>query len=294
MAEQKNEEVKVVERKPAARRKRSLQKRKPQAVSVPVTINQIMLEAVQQKDVTVLRELLAFQKELDAMEAEKAFNVAMAAFRAECPIVKKKTGGAQNQARTETLWKYADLADIELAIKPHLAKNGLSYTWDSKDIIREDKKPGKETICWVSHIMGHKASGTFTSSIDGGTSAMNTIQKEGSTIEYGRRWSLKLALGIVVADEDDDAVSAMDKKNGKATKKITKAQVTILEKAIGSGDMRLYEAVTTEYGATSLEEIPADKFNICKERIETYKKKKKALLDDKDKKDEQTNMELAK
>ena len=128
------QKVKIVENKP-----RALQKKQPQAVAIPVTMEQIMLEAVQQKDVGILREVLALKKELDAMEAEKAFNVAMAAFRAECPVVQKKTDGAQNSAKTEVLWKYAELADIEVAIKPHLASNGLSYTWDSKDITRDGK-----------------------------------------------------------------------------------------------------------------------------------------------------------
>ena len=277
MSAKKTQEVAVVEQK-----KRSLQRKTPQAVAVPVTIEQIMFEAVQQKDVSILRELLAFQRELDAMDAEKAFNVAMAAFRAECPIVQKKTEGAQNQAKTETLWKYADLADIEISIKPHLAKNGLSYTWDSKDITR-DGKPGKETICWISHIMGHKSSGTFTSSIDAGTSAMNAIQKEGSTVEYGRRWSLKLALGIVVAGEDDDAVSAVDPAKQAAAKKngvISPGEVKKIETEIGSGDEVLYRKVTKGFKIETLDELKKVDFKDCLQRVKEYKQAKAILKKD--------------
>lgn len=265
----KTKEVAVVDKKSAIKKKKS------QAVAVPVTMEQIMLEAVQQKDVTVLRELLAFQKELDVMEAEKAFNFAMSQFRSECPIIERKTDGAALKDNAAViLWKYADLADIEVAIKPHLAKNGLSYTWDSQDIIREGK-PGKETICWVSHILGHKASGTFTSSIDPGTSAMNAIQKEGSTIEYGRRWSLKLALGIVVKGEDDDGQASgkagMQKEKIQATNGLITDNDVKKITAMINKSASLETLVLSAYGVATIALIKKVDFKDCIGRIEQFK-----------------------
>jgi len=286
MTKDKNQEVAVVDKKTPSRSKKT-------QPTKPVTMEQVLYHAIDMNtDPNALEKLFELYERDEARKAEKAFNVAMAAFRAECPIVQKKTEGAQNQAKTEILWKYADLSDIELAIKPHLARNGLSYTWDSRDITRGEK-PGKETICWVSHILGHKSSGTFTSSIDAGTSAMNAIQKEGSTVEYGRRWSLKLALGIVVAGEDDDAISAMVKKNGKTVETITNAQTKLLEKQIGTADETLYKAILTEYNVTELYKIPADKLADCKERIANYKRAKTERQKTKAAKDNQTNMEIA-
>jgi len=288
MAKDKNQEVAVVEKKTMARRK----KRQPAPQNV--TIEQVFMEAIRMPDLNPanLEKLIELKERLEAKEAEKAFNLAMAKFRAACPVIEKKTDGATNQAKTEVLWKFASLGDIDKEIRKPASENGLSWSWDSEDIMRGEK-PGKKTICTITHELGHSIQRTFTSVIDTGTSAMNAIHKESSTVEVGRRQSLKLALGIVIAGEDDDAASAMDKKNGEAVERITDAQVKILEKAIGSGDMRLYEAVTTEYGVTSLDDIPADKFKKCKERIETYKIKKKDLLEAKAKKKKQTNMELA-
>ena len=289
MAKDKNQEVAVVGKKTPARRK------KTQPSAKPVTMEQVLYHAIDMKtDPNALEKLFELYERDEARKAEKSFNVAMAAFRAECPIVQKKTDGAAAKGNpSEILWKYADLAEIETTIKPYLAKNGLSYTWDSKDIMREDKKPGKETICWVSHILGHKTSGTFTSSIVTGTSAMNGIQEEGATIEYGRRWSLKLALGIVVAGEDDE--NQLKNENGKAVETITKAQTKLIENQIGSTDETLYKAILTAYEVTELHQIPADKLKDCKKRITDYKKAKREREKEKAQKKEgdQTSMEIA-
>jgi len=117
---------------------------------------------------------------------------------------------------------------------------------------------------------------------------MNNLQAGGATLQYHRRYSLIMALNLVTAGEDDE--SQLQGENGKTAEKITKAQVKILEKAIGSADESLYKAVTVEYGVSSLDEIPANKFKNCKERIAAYKNKKKELQQAKN---EQPNMELA-
>ena len=278
MSAQKTQEVAVVEKK---KTKRSLQKRTPQAVAVPVTINQIMLEAVQQKDVTVLRELLAFQKGLDAMEAEKAFNLAMSGFRNDCPVVQKKIDGATNTEGDKVLWKYAPLGHIAEAIKSPLSAHGLSYSWDSEDIMRAEK-PAKKTTCTITHALGHSKFSTFTSAIDPGTGAMNAIQREQSTVEYGRRQSLKLALGIVVDAEDDDAVSAMDSKKQTAKKNgvISAGEVKRIEQEIGSGDEVLYRKVTKGFKIETLAELKKVDFKDCLQRVKEYKQAKAILKKD--------------
>ena len=293
MATEKNQEVAVVEKTNSAkkrsdRKSRALQKQKPQAVAVPVTRNDLMMQAVKQKDVSIILEMIALQKEIDAMEAEKAFNLAMSGFRNDCPVIQKKVDGATNSEGDKVLWKYAPLGHIAEAIRVPLSSHGLSYSWDSQDEMRADR-PVKKTICTITHVLGHSRSSTFTSAIDAGTGAMNAIQKEQSTVEYGRRQSLKLALGIVVEDEDDDAVSAM---NGKSVETITKAQTKLIENQIGSTDETLYKAILTAYEVAELHQIPADKLDDCKKRITDYKKAKRER-EKKAAKGTQTNMEIA-
>ena len=285
----KNQQVAVIDKKTPAGRK------KTQAPAKSVTMEQVFMEAIRMPDLNPanLEKLIELRERLEAKEAEKAFNLAMARFRAACPVIEKKTDGATNQAKTEVLWKFASLGDIDKEIRKPASENGLSWSWDSEDITRGDK-PAKKTICTITHELGHSIQRTFTSVIDTGTSAMNAIHKESSTVEVGRRQSLKLALGIVIAGEDDDAISAMDKKNGKAVETITKAQTKLLEKQIGTADETLYNAILTEYNVTELYKIPADKLADCKERITTYKKAKREREKAKvEKEGKQTSMEIA-
>jgi len=118
----------------------------------------------------------------------------------------------------------------------------------------------------LSHSAGHTRKYWVDLPLDQagikGTVNKTPMHATGSTFSYGRRYLVVMIFNISVIGEDDDGVAA-GSKNGKATKKITKAQVKILENAIGPADESLYKAVTVEYGASSLAEIPADKFKDC-------------------------------
>lgn len=233
------------------------------------TVEQLLLAAVQQGvDVDTLNKLLDLKERIDAKNAERAFNEAMAKFQKECPTIYETHAGAQTKTGNKAAWKYAPLETIEMIIREPLANNGLSYSWDSEDI-EKNGKPGRKTICTVTHVLGHKKSSTFTSTIDPGTSLMNEIQKEGSTIEYGRRQSLKLVLGLIIAQEDDDG-----QKVGKSKETITEEQKKEIEELIGSSDEVLYNKILTFYQVESLGMIPADSFMQCKNKINAYKKAK--------------------
>jgi len=293
MAKDKNQEVAVVGKKTPARCKKTTLPRIAEETKESMTMEQVLYHAIDMKtDPNALEKLFELYERDEARKAEKEFNSAMAKFQAECPIIEKSTDGAKNKTRTEVLWKFASLSDIIKVAKEPLSRNGLSYSWNSEDVER-DGKLGKKTICTITHLAGHTKPSVFTSCLfETAGALMNDTQKEESTIEIGRRQSLKLALGIIVAGEDNEGQSKNE--NGKAVETITKAQTKLLEKQIGTADETLYNAILTEYNITELYKIPADKLADCKDRITEYKKAKREREKEKAQKEaKQTSMEIA-
>ena len=72
-------------------------------------------------DVDRLEKLWELQVKFEEREAMKAFVVAMAAFKAECPVIPRTAQGQSG--------KFADLADIAGVVDHRMAKHGLSYRW---------------------------------------------------------------------------------------------------------------------------------------------------------------------
>lgn len=147
--------------------------------------------------VETMERLLAMRRELKAEKAKEDFDLAMARFQADCPIIEKldKAGAAGFQ------YKYATLDHIVKQVKGLLAKNGFSYTFDTR------KTPGAlTTFCKVKHKGGHMEVSEFEIAIDT-TARMNISQKDGSASSYGKRYAFCNAFGILTGDEDTDAIT---------------------------------------------------------------------------------------
>lgn len=141
-----------------------------------------------------MSQLLDLQMRWEANEARKAFNVAMSKFRNEAPNI-RKTRKAHNSM-------YAGLSESVSAVKPLLAKYGLSHRWSTA------QEGGKITVtCTVSHIDGHSESTSLTAESDK-SGSKNIIQAIGSTITYLERYSLYAILGLASTDQDDDGSAA--------------------------------------------------------------------------------------
>ncbi len=150
-----------------------------------------------------LRELMALAKDMQAVQAEQAFHAAMAAFKAECPPVQRRTENTQFKATRDgrtVARKYASLEDIEHTIRGPLGKHGLSYRWSDTII---DK--GMMTMrCVVAHSAGHKIESGVSIPVESRNNACNQQQQFGSAMTYAQRYSLIQALGLTSCDEDTD------------------------------------------------------------------------------------------
>lgn len=221
-------------------------------------------------DVAKLEKLLQVKKEWDAIEARKAFDRAMAAARAELkPIAKKRLVDfpAKDEGKGRTTYKHEALSDVAEAIDPILAKFGLSYRFRTKAAPDQPIT----VVCIVSHAMGHAEENEITAKHDS-TGNKNNIQAIGSTITYLQRYTLKAALGLAAAYDDDG------KAAGKAPDdKITDAQRERLRTMLDEDNTDL--ASFCEFAEVdSLADIPQSRFDDLIKAVELrrqHKAKKK-------------------
>lgn len=170
-------------------------------VSVPdETIGSLLRLAVEKNlDVEKFERLVALRERVEDRAAAQEFAVAMARFQRDCPpIIKEKTGNVATQGGVAFSYKYASLPRIAKTIAPHLAANGLSYSWDTRT-----DGANLTVVCTVRHVNGHsvKSECTLPTETRAGMSAQ---QKIGSARTFGERLSLIQALGITTADPDTD------------------------------------------------------------------------------------------
>lgn len=216
----KTKDVVVVEKKgvpkiPKNRRTQPPAMKKPKDA---ISMEMVLMEAVQQHmDPDGMEKLLGLIERREADAARKEFGQAMARFQGEIGIIVGSKPG--NKTRSgEVAFRYAPIEIIMDAIRKPLSRNGLSVTFDS---ILSDAKTRK-TTCTITHELGHKETATFESVIDqGGGNLMNELQKQGSTVKYGERYSLCMALALVTEGEDDDG-----RASGKAETQNEKAQAS--------------------------------------------------------------------
>ena len=145
-----------------------------------------------------LEKLIELKNKEEARQAKAEFALHFAIMQGELKPV-KKTHEAKKDGRT--MYTYATIEDILRENGPIIASHGFSYKWRE-----EESEAGRRFICVVSGY-GHTEETSFDTPKISGTSMMNPIQVMASMSTYGRRYSLLLAFGILVEDEDDDGQS---------------------------------------------------------------------------------------
>jgi hypothetical protein len=144
-------------------------------------------------DDQVLAQLIGLHERSRADEARRAFEAALAAAKAELPVIIK----TQIASIGSKHYRHEDLAEIARAVGPVLARHGLAYRFRSNS--------NGETVtitCVVSHRDGHSEENSLSAGADR-SGEKNAIQAIGSTLTYLQRMTLKAALGLAAADDDD-------------------------------------------------------------------------------------------
>lgn len=175
-----------------------------------ITPADMVLRAIEQNaSIEILAKLMDLQQqwerhqwEREKHQAQKAFNIAMAAAQAEIkPIEKGQHVGFESRkpGAANTDYDYEDMADIDRQCKPILAAHGLFYRF------RTFGEPGKPVTvtCILTHTDGHFEENSLTGPADA-SGNKNSIQAIGSTVTYLERYTLKPALGLSATRKDDD------------------------------------------------------------------------------------------
>lgn len=147
--------------------------------------------------VDVMEKLLGLQERWERNIGRKAFDAAIAKAKAEIPIIRKGNLVDFTTSRGRTSYAYEDLATIAQTIDPILSKYGLSYRWRPNS----DAKTVTVT-CILSHSAGHSEENTLCAPHDL-SGNKNSIQAVGSAVTYLQRYTLKAALGLAAAADDD-------------------------------------------------------------------------------------------
>lgn len=209
-------------------------------------------------DMDKLDRLLAAKKEHEANEARKAFIVAMAAFKAEAPVIlkNKSVGYESKKSDSKTSYRHATLDYIDQKIAPVLSKHGLAHSWKTEQV------PGGIIVvtCFLTHIMGHTEKVTLQGSPDQ-SGSKNNIQAIGSTVTYLQRYTLLTITGMATADQDTDGAQTVEFITDEQ-----KQEIIALMKATKSDTANFLAYM----GIEDVDHLPAWKFN---EAIAALKKK---------------------
>ena len=220
--------------------------------------------AIEKGGIETLERLVALHEKAEARQAAREYHAAMAAFQAECPPIRKtSTATVVTKSGGKYTYAYAELDEIARTVRPILHKHGLAYSWDS-----ELSPDGAllTVVCTVSHANGHTAHATFKAPTEAVTGSMSPQQRHASALTYGRRQSLIALLGLSTADADDDAAPAEPEHP------VTPEQVQVIEALLDKrppgSRARLIDYLHEKFGASTLEELPASRFEWLKGDLE--------------------------
>ncbi len=149
-----------------------------------------------------VEKMMDLQERWERREAEKAFNDALAAFKAEAvEILKRRTVDFTSQ-KGRTHYKHAELSDVVEAVGPALSMHGFAWSWKTE----QDGGTIKVT-CILKHRQGHSDSVVLEAAADD-SGNKNRIQAIASTVTYLQRHTLKAITGVSEKGDDNDGQGA--------------------------------------------------------------------------------------
>lgn len=171
-----------------------------------VSQNERLMEKVLEGgNIEVLERFISLREKEEARQARLAFDVHFAEMQKLFPAVQRK-GEVKNKDKTKVLYKFCPLEDILKEYAPIISDHGFSFRWTEETL--EGAKE-KRIYCIVSG-WGHEERGYVDIPIQAGNDFTNAIQQRGVSTSYGKRYSFINAFGVIIEDEDDDAMSFED------------------------------------------------------------------------------------
>ncbi len=211
-------------------------------------------------NVEKLAALMGLQERMEARNAERDFNIDLAAAMAEMPSIRKdgvKDMGAKGQI------PYATYEHLDKVIRPIEKRHGFCRIFTTAPL----EKPGSLMTCKLLHKGGHSISSTRYHPPDPGP-GRSGIQEIGSADSYARRYLTLAIWNIVTVGADDD---------GHGTGLVTDTQLEALTDMVNDCglDPNALGAFLKFAGAASIRQIKAQDFDRCMTALRTKLRAKK-------------------
>ena len=217
----------------------------PPAALTPADMLKIAVD--QGADLDKLEKFMELARRWDEDQARKAFNEAVANFKANAPRLVNATPGQHG--------KYADLDSITGKLTPALARWGLSHSWG---MAQEGERVA--VTCRLAHVGGHSEEVTLSAPPDTGP-GRNAIQALKSSTTYLCRITLLGVTGMATGVGDDDGQTADG--DGLITAE-QKERLIAMQQQVAERLDRPVEHVTKgllkRFGIESLDALPAARF----------------------------------
>ena len=174
--------------------------------SLPVEITPMVMMQMaiaEGSDVATMERLWALNEKVEAANAKKAYDKAMAQFKADPPTLEKDKKVTYETDKGVTEYYHTTLGASNDKIALGLGKYNMSHKW-------EVTQPSGDQIfvkCVITHEQGHSESVQMNSSRDA-SGGKNNIQSLASTVSYLERYTLLAATGLAAQDMDDDGRTA--------------------------------------------------------------------------------------
>lgn len=151
-------------------------------------------------DMDKLEKMLDMQERILKRNGEQAFASDFAAMQSELPRI-ARNGKIEikdrNTGKITQSTPFAKLEDINDGVRPVLQKYGFGVTFSI-----DQTQSGITVTARLLHRLGHSERTSLTLPIDV-SGSKNNVQGNGSTISYGKRYTLSAILNISTGDDID-------------------------------------------------------------------------------------------
>jgi hypothetical protein len=199
----------------------------------------------------VFDRLLTARRQEEDRAAERAFNLAMSQAKGQLqPVLKtrdvdypsKKEGGGRVK------YRYEAFADVARVVDPVFSAHGLAYRFAV-----EQQGDMARVTCIVSHADGYSERVKLESKVDPGSTGMSMVQALGSALTYLQRYSLRAAIGLAAAIDDDGRAA------GGSSPRIVDEQADELRRLFDETGRRVAPMLNL-IGVAEIEEMNVDQF----------------------------------
>lgn len=228
-----------------------------EASAILSTINKM----ANRKDIEPQRlgQMIDLYERIQAIHAKSAFASAMAEMQPKLPIIDENGTILNKNGKVQSTYAYFE--DIWEAVVPILSEHGFWATFKPE---LEGDKPS--VTCIITHREGHTGIEAKLPLPVDENQYRNAVQNIASTLSYGKRYSLQMALGLTSRGEDDDGVK------GGATyiNNERRDELSKLIREIGEiTGKNEFEIFCTWAKVPSVAELPAKNYEKAKHALET-------------------------